>query len=565
MKRYVRGISDRKIILLYGFVLLLCIPILIAAHRAGRNTDARLKGYEVKALQSGWYTRDEQHRQTAVTLPVKNSQKTGRTFSIHRTLTDEECNNHNYLMLLTYHSSVRISIGDRLVYAFGTHKDSFLMAPSAYHFFYLDSSYAGQQLTVSFSSESAKFQGTAEMIYIGDRASELIMILRSSATEVSSYLLLLTISIVFLLVWLYLHLFSKNVHDNSLLFLALTALFLFAGGIIDTRIPQFFFPNLEALSIFSYEVLIFMEMSVIAYFLCSSNEYVATHTRIITPVPVLNFILTNALFLLRIEDLEDSLYITHICLVIVAVSEIIFHLRSGSLAKRRTFGRYSMINPKTLGFILFAVTVVIDVVRYYFGTNNDRAAATRIGAIVYILLLGMDSLQNRIDIATAEKQSQAYKQLALHDALTGLGNRTAYQETLAYLNAGEERRRKSIIVMFDLNDLKKVNDRLGHAEGDQYIQKSAAFINQYFRDFSTLYRIGGDEFALLCTLRDPQRFHDAFAQMQADCAALTDHSISFASGYAQFLQDLDQDLYDTVRRADQMMYTCKKQMKTDKA
>ncbi|MCH4193681.1 MAG: GGDEF domain-containing protein [Butyrivibrio sp.] len=556
------GDSGNKYILIYIITLVLMIPILIMAHMAGRNTNADKNPYELQSLDSGWFARDAAGNSGSVTLPLNSPKFYGRTLTLCRKLSAADCQGSRYLMFLAYHSSVVICIDQTPLYTFGTSGSVFSLAPSAYHFFRLDDSYIGKELTITLSSASSKFQGTAEKIYIGDRASELAALIRQNIDAIFSYTLLLAVAIVFLIIWIYMSFSSKKYQNNSLLYLALLSLFMFIGGIIDTKVPQFFFHNIEALCILSYESIIFTEMFVIAYFLCSKNAYIVKMTRKIAFIPVVNFILSNLLFLLRIEDLEDSLLITHISILILAVCEVSFTIKSKLVERSRT-GKKGLLHlsPEAVGFLFMALTVCIDIVRYYSGTKGDYAAASRLGIIVFIMLLGIQSLQGHMDILAVELQSQVYKQLALHDSLTNLSNRTAYEKNLNDLNNSSTGHLKAIVAMFDLNDLKKINDEQGHEAGDLYIKNCAYFINGFFRDFSTLFRIGGDEFALICSLDDKKKFYTAYEEMVRRYNEADKSQINFAYGYAEFDPVCDHNLYDTAKRADQVMYICKTRMK----
>mgnify|MGYP003584459141 CR=1 FL=1 len=555
--------SKINYILIYIISLVLIIPVLVMAHMAGQNTNTDRDSYEVLPLDSGWSASDDNGNLVPVTLPLNGSEFSGKALTLSRTLSAAECQGNQYLMLPAYHSSVVISIDHTPLYTFGPSGSVFSLAPSAYHFFRLDSSYVGKTLTITLDSASAKFQGTAETVYIGDKASELLMVIRQNINAVFSYIIFLALAVVFLIVWIYISCLPGKHQNNSLLYLSLISLFMSVGGIIDTKIPQFFCRNIEALCILSYETIIFMEMFTVAYFLCSKNAYIVKMTRKIAPVPVINFVLSNFLFLFRIEDLEDSLLITHISILILAVSEVTFNIRVKLIERSRTGKKELHLSPETFGFLFMALTVCIDILRYYSGNKDDYAACTRLGVIIFIMLLGIQSLQGHMDILAVELQSQAYKQMALHDSLTNLSNRTAYEETLDCLNTSSADYRKTVIAMFDLNDLKKINDEQRHEAGDLYIKSCAYFINGFFRDFSTLFRIGGDEFALICSLDDKRKFYTAYAEMLHEYEEADKAQINFAYGYAEFDPAIDHSLYDTIKRADQMMYACKTRMKKD--
>ncbi len=96
---------------------------------------------------------------------------------------------------------------------------------------------------------------------------------------------------------------------------------------------------------------------------------------------------------------------------------------------------------------------------------------------------------------------------ALTDPLTGLRNRRALEEDFPRLQALARREGKNLIfTLWDVNNLKSVNDLHGHAAGDRVLRKFARVLKDSVRQSDALYRIGGDEFAgLHIGLDDPDR------------------------------------------------------------
>ena len=103
---------------------------------------------------------------------------------------------------------------------------------------------------------------------------------------------------------------------------------------------------------------------------------------------------------------------------------------------------------------------------------------------------------------------------ALADPLTGLRNRRALEEDFTRLQALAKREGKSLVfTLWDVNDLKAINDRYGHAAGDRVLRKFARILRQTLRRSDALYRIGGDEFAgLHVGLKNPDRMLDRVRQ-----------------------------------------------------
>lgn len=86
--------------------------------------------------------------------------------------------------------------------------------------------------------------------------------------------------------------------------------------------------------------------------------------------------------------------------------------------------------------------------------------------------------------------------LVLADPLTGLRNRRALEEDFAHLQALARREGKPLVLtLWDVNNLKAINDTYGHQAGDRVLKKFARVLKDTVRQSDSLYRLGGDEFA----------------------------------------------------------------------
>jgi len=89
-------------------------------------------------------------------------------------------------------------------------------------------------------------------------------------------------------------------------------------------------------------------------------------------------------------------------------------------------------------------------------------------------------------------------QLAMQDALTGLGNRRYFDEQLKRAMHNANRHHSLVgLVLGDLNKFKAINDTYGHTVGDQVLQEFSKVICESIRDSDSPFRFGGDEFAIL--------------------------------------------------------------------
>ena len=105
---------------------------------------------------------------------------------------------------------------------------------------------------------------------------------------------------------------------------------------------------------------------------------------------------------------------------------------------------------------------------------------------------------------------------AHHDPLTGLANRTLLTERIAAVLRTSCRPHS--LLYLDLDGFKQVNDRYGHAAGDQVLQQLAARMTTLLRPGDTAARLGGDEFAILCRDTDPQYGHAMAERLRAAAA-----------------------------------------------
>ncbi|MEP7369441.1 MAG: GGDEF domain-containing protein [Dermatophilaceae bacterium] len=160
------------------------------------------------------------------------------------------------------------------------------------------------------------------------------------------------------------------------------------------------------------------------------------------------------------------------------------------------------------------------------------------------------------------QQIQSLELLAYQDPMTGLSNRRALDEAAAatFAKLGGPDMKYMTLVAFDLNNLKEVNDTLGHAEGDRLISSAGALIRAHFNGLpgSLAARVGGDEFVVLVPGHSPE---SAAFSAQAACSAMADLPIGAGACCGVATADGNQEsstVSDLFRRADEALYRSKR-------
>jgi diguanylate cyclase (GGDEF)-like protein len=162
-----------------------------------------------------------------------------------------------------------------------------------------------------------------------------------------------------------------------------------------------------------------------------------------------------------------------------------------------------------------------------------------------------------IDI-TARKKAEAYLEfLGKHDVLTKLYNRSFYVDEIARLE--RSRLAPMTIIVADLNGLKVVNDRHGHAAGDEMLRRAGEILLKAVEKPARAARIGGDEFAVLMPATD-ERGGAAMVENILRIVDLNNQfypgaAVSFAIGMATSVAG--ERLEDVAKLADSRMYECK--------
>ena len=184
----------------------------------------------------------------------------------------------------------------------------------------------------------------------------------------------------------------------------------------------------------------------------------------------------------------------------------------------------------------------------------------------------IDSLtRTRAQLSSARQQADDMHELAHMDSMTGIRNRLAYDKEILSLDKEiQNGLEKCGIAMIDLNFLKNINDNYGHEYGNTALILLSKLVCDVFAH-SPMFRIGGDEFAVILKNHDYEHIGDLALEFERklkqpgfEGPERNFETISAALGYALYDKDSDRCADDVFKRADKNMYHRKKTMKAER-
>ena len=400
--------------------------------------------------------------------------------------------------------------------------------------------------------------GEFNEVYMGDRSTILYRLMTNRADKLGLGISLSIFGvIVMLLGFTTISSVNGENRDLSLVYLGMTGLCLGIWQLEESRCLQFFFGNQALHWCLEY----MLQFGILAFGLL--------FTRTVTPVRmtgVTNIFTGCILYFAGLElvlQLTGTLQITSSALLMyilfIALSFYIAFLIVFTLKFSNRILKSIFCASMGVSILLFLSVILMGSKR----SKNSTDFWLTVALLFMFFSLSVVVYQKTVEKFEAMKEAKLYEKLALVDFNTGVSSKTAWFYLVEKFDYAVHVGQIYCLIMFDMNNLKKLNDTYGHLVGDKVISAFCDCMRDIFGSKGEIYRIGGDEFICLLEGLDEDDVKALLAQFdkQVENQKETDHKFTVAYGWAMFKPHSRDDFIAAQQRADSQMYDMKKRMK----
>lgn len=473
------------------------------------------------------------------------------------------------LRLYSRLSSVRVSIVDRygneeqiFYYGYvGSNMNTGDFLGSGYHFIQLPQDCNGKTLKImEMASQDDAFKGMPDMLITeSDHAMEYFAQERSLGIFVAIFMIIAGFAVAVISVFMVG--FDRKFYNITIIgfFSALSGLWCMCS----MKTIELFSLNIRTDSIIEYISLYMMTiplMMLAIRFFSKAREYVRT---ILFESMIINIVLALLAIIFQLTgifNINKMLPAFHIIIAFDAVSLTIVSVIRWK--KARLPERFFETG------IFFAAAMSFFYIIYFYLRGNDSETdyfeiyILPIAILFMVIMMIMGYLSDLYIRKVDDVQQKKLVSLAYTDQMTSLYNRTMGEQKLHEI---DESKNNYLLINMDLNFLKKVNDQLGHAAGDQYIMTCADIMKEVFGDADAICRMGGDEFMIVYSslVLDRNSLKDRLDKMvqmennNSDFLPVGLH-VDVAYGYVYSDETRGHDSAYAYRIADERMYRMKR-------
>ena len=377
-----------------------------------------------------------------------------------------------------------------------------------------------------------------------------------------SFVLSLLVVFVGLIIVVQYFLVAKRFRSNNSLALGVGSI---AAGLwmaLESQVPFLLLSSLSSQMVMLDLLMLYLAPYPAMVFACSimshrlpAAEYIVLVANVVLGVAAGACMLSGTLDFHQSFVFLYALYAILIVCMTIAIARSTFLIRKNPTSMNTNW----MVH---IGVAVCFLAIVFTFVAYIVGGRfaADSSPFLSIGFVVMQVVILADFLMKGNRNSHAAAQSEAMRKLAYVDALTGIGNRTAFDMACDELEESvQEETFDFLLACFDVDDLKRVNDTFGHEVGDEHLISASRLLKEAFGPIGQVFRIGGDEFDALVSVENPRA---AFARALGRLRELEEEhnelhperKLRISCGVCLFSETPNRTMREVSVRADAAMY-----------
>ena len=510
-------------------------------------------------LTDGWtVTFDKDVRHTDLSLPtvLADEDHPGLSVVLSNTIPENLVRPYS-LMFRTSQKRVEVLLDGQSIYSYDAQIDARKVKVIGYinHAVWLPEVSEGKLLEIHLVSQDSRSGMLLYDVYIGSRVSQLVALLRYDGLSLLFGSLMLLLSLTVFLFSL--TLFRKmDIQQHAFAFAGIeccAGLWVICGSMST----QLLVHNQLFLLVGGMIALYFLPVFVTRFV---NGMYALKESRIFSRVAWLFPIWFVLISMFQLFGLTDY----HVWFIPAAFALRIYFLTLVGFSIKAYVQGNRPVGQFLVAFVCLLISITGELILLLMPSPSLlNALVLNLGISAFGLVLLRQMLIRIMRYIKIRGKEEYLVSLARTDALTGVANRTAFEEHLGRLREQFWTGPLAIMV-FDVNDLKELNDLRGHAVGDMVLRTIAEELTVMFKDIGTIYRIGGDEFVMISERCECTQYEQVLSTLQSEgsCHTVGGELVNVAWGDAVWHRKAAYPSVDALfAEADDQMYQRKVRMK----
>lgn len=472
------------------------------------------------------------------------------------TILQEDFEEAQTLLFKTTHTKVEIQLDGETVYRYGWEEDApaFLRSPGTlWHMVKLPDGSSQKELQIRLYNVYDGYFGNEIEVWYGAGSACVLRLITSFLPILLINCIIVFAGIISIALHIALRGHEEKYRTGSFLCVGLFSMAIAAWSLCQCGFLQMVIPDARTLY--------FVDFFSFYLFPVPFNLFVSTICRTkyrngffaLAGTYMLNLVVVTVIQLLGWKDIFEMLAVTHIVMVLNVVYVFFSIWQEVTQEQNETARRFQI--PLYIVMLFAAAELVI----YYARGMRQTSIFLPLGTIVFISILIWMQVGHYYNRKLEEQKLQYYEKLANTDMLTEAMNRNAYEDMVKKMEQQEQQWGATCVVMFDVNDMKHINDNYGHEKGDEALKICYHCICQAFGEDGNCYRIGGDEFIYVATyMKNLEEKVERFEALVERIARGLPYPFGVAVGYAKYDNEEHEKFRETIRRSDAMMYENKR-------